>query len=417
MTEITLDFDLLWRNNVPPQKVVMGLAFYGRGFTVFSTSCTEPGCTFSSGSLPGNCSQTSSMLMNSEIKNIMALRGIESSLDQDAEVKILTWDDQWTTYDGASSFKLKTDFARSECLGGVMVWAVSHDDSSGTFSRSLSDTTIRPFTSLAGYHSDGGPSANIIVYEQHPQSEHVIELQVIPQFFQTITAGNLVSGSPIHYNPVPFEFFATAGQIPGSLGAINLPFLANVRASPIGQSTAQSPAERVMYPLGATKNAADFYLLRSKFNGVKASIFKNSENIVDNMDIYTADLTNPSIALKGLRDVIAVWAYLNDPPVTQSVVNVANNVRAQLAITAQRWPLQPSGFPIDLVNAWDEWFPDMLIHQAERSSLWIEDQITAMRRSWQGQTGNTKAFADGALYSLEVQRLRYVSAFAITLSL
>lgn len=135
------------------------------------------------------------------------------------------------------------------------------------------------------------------------------------------------------------------------------------------------------------------------------------------MDIYTADLTNPSIALKGLRDVIAVWAYLNDPPVTQSVVNVANNVRAQLAITAQRWPLQPSGFPIDLVNAWDEWFPDMLIHQAERSSLWIEDQITAMRRSWQGQTGNTKAFADGALYSLEVQRLRYVSAFAITLSL
>jgi chitinase len=107
--------------------------------------------------------------MNSEIKNIMALRGIESSLDQDAEVKILTWDDQWTTYDDASSFKLKTDFARSECLGGMMVWAVSHDNPNGTFSRSLSDTTIQPFTSLAGYRSDGGPSANITIYEQHPQ--------------------------------------------------------------------------------------------------------------------------------------------------------------------------------------------------------------------------------------------------------
>lgn len=138
---------------------------------------------------------------------------------------------------------------------------------------------------------------------------------------------------------------------------------------------------------------------------------------MDNMDTYTADLTNPSIALKGIRDVIAVWAYLNDPPVTQSLINIANNVRAQLAITDQYWPSEPSGFPIDLVTAWDEWFPDMLIHQAERSSLWIEDQITAMRRSWQGQTGNTKAFVDGALYSLEVQRLRYVSAFAITLSL
>lgn len=40
-----------------------------------------------------------------------------------------------------------------------------------------------------------------------------------------------------------------------------------------------------------------------------------------------------------------------------------------------------------------------------------------MANNWQGQTGNTKAFVDGALYSLEVQRQRYVSTFAITLSL
>ncbi|KAE8555684.1 hypothetical protein EYB25_000382 [Talaromyces marneffei] len=97
------------------------------------------------------------MLMNSEIKNRIALRRIESSLDQEAEVEILTWDDQWTTYDDASSFKLKTNFARSECLG-AMVWAVSHGDSSGTFSRSLSNTAIRPFTSLKRYRGDGSSS-------------------------------------------------------------------------------------------------------------------------------------------------------------------------------------------------------------------------------------------------------------------
>lgn len=103
-------------------------------------------------------------------------------------------------------------------------------------------------------------------------AEHIIELQVIPQFFQSITAGTLMSNSPARYTPVPCEFFATAGQIPGGVGAIDLPFLANKPASPAGQSTAQSPAERIMYALGATKNAADFYLLRSELNGVKSSV-------------------------------------------------------------------------------------------------------------------------------------------------
>lgn len=40
LTEITLDLDLLWRNNVPPAKVNLGLAFYGRSFTLADSSCT-----------------------------------------------------------------------------------------------------------------------------------------------------------------------------------------------------------------------------------------------------------------------------------------------------------------------------------------------------------------------------------------
>lgn len=103
-------------------------------------------------------------------------------------------------------------------------------------------------------------------------AEHVLELQVIPQFFESITAGNLMSGSLIHYTPVPCEFFATAGQTPGGLGAINLPFLVNWPASPIGQSIDPTPAERIMYALGATRNVADFYLLQSELNRVKSSV-------------------------------------------------------------------------------------------------------------------------------------------------
>lgn len=60
--------DLLWRNDIDPEKVVMGLGFYGRskesiylfeemgsadglpaGFTLSDSSCTTPGCPFLTG--------------------------------------------------------------------------------------------------------------------------------------------------------------------------------------------------------------------------------------------------------------------------------------------------------------------------------------------------------------------------------
>lgn len=47
LTEITDYFDLMWRNNIKPEKVVMGLAFYSRTFRATSGSCMDPGCTFS----------------------------------------------------------------------------------------------------------------------------------------------------------------------------------------------------------------------------------------------------------------------------------------------------------------------------------------------------------------------------------
>ncbi|KAK2846373.1 hypothetical protein FQN49_005787 [Arthroderma sp. PD_2] len=40
MTEVDKALELIWRNDVNPEKVVLGLAFYGRAFTVESTSCT-----------------------------------------------------------------------------------------------------------------------------------------------------------------------------------------------------------------------------------------------------------------------------------------------------------------------------------------------------------------------------------------
>jgi chitinase len=49
LTEIDLALQLLWRNNIDPPKVALGLGFYGRSYTLANPLCTAPGCPFSEG--------------------------------------------------------------------------------------------------------------------------------------------------------------------------------------------------------------------------------------------------------------------------------------------------------------------------------------------------------------------------------
>jgi chitinase len=137
LTEIKNSLDLLWRNDIPSEQVVLGMAFYGRAFRVADPSCTTPGCLFASGADAGECSNEVGILMISEIAEIIEKSNLKPTLDKDAAVKMITWDNQWVAYDDADTFKLKADFARSQCLGALMVWAVSHDQQNGTLSRAL----------------------------------------------------------------------------------------------------------------------------------------------------------------------------------------------------------------------------------------------------------------------------------------
>ena len=53
LTEIDQTMSLLWRSNINPAQVVMGLGFYGRSFTMRDPNCNTAGCAFSSGGTPG----------------------------------------------------------------------------------------------------------------------------------------------------------------------------------------------------------------------------------------------------------------------------------------------------------------------------------------------------------------------------
>ncbi|ENH73456.1 Chitotriosidase-1 [Fusarium oxysporum f. sp. cubense race 1] len=147
LTEIDLALDLLWRNDIDPDNVVMGMGFYGRAFTVERLSCSEPGCLFKDAGRPGECSAEAGILLNSEIDDITKQRGLKPKLYKEEAVKALKWGNQWVSYDDEETLKMKTEFAQSCCLGGAMVWAISHDTKDAKYNKALAKVLGRKVTS------------------------------------------------------------------------------------------------------------------------------------------------------------------------------------------------------------------------------------------------------------------------------
>ncbi|EXK25265.1 hypothetical protein FOMG_18061 [Fusarium oxysporum f. sp. melonis 26406] len=138
LTEIKSSLDLLWRNDVTPSKVVLGLSFYGRAVTLADPSCSEPGCPYLSAGDAGECSNEAGILFNNEISDLISEKKLRPKLYKDAAVKTIQWnDDQWVSYDDKDTWKLKANFLKSQCLSGVLVWAVDYDDSKHSYSKGL----------------------------------------------------------------------------------------------------------------------------------------------------------------------------------------------------------------------------------------------------------------------------------------
>ncbi|KAL1963090.1 hypothetical protein VTN77DRAFT_8736 [Rasamsonia byssochlamydoides] len=122
---------LLWRVGVSPSKVVMGMGWYGRSFTLADPTCNTPNgvCQFTSGANPGACSQTSGILMNSEIQQIIRQYNPQVYTDDVAAVNWISWDsNQWVSFDNNVTYQLKRNYANTKGLAGTMVWAIDQQD-------------------------------------------------------------------------------------------------------------------------------------------------------------------------------------------------------------------------------------------------------------------------------------------------
>ncbi|GAB7352155.1 hypothetical protein MBLNU459_g2641t2 [Dothideomycetes sp. NU459] len=134
LTEITDGLSLLWRAGVTPDKVVLGLGWYGRSFTLSDSTCNTPNgvCTFSTGGNPGSCTASAGTLSNAEIFRIIAAGGTQQGFDKTAAVKWITWNNnQWVSYDDGETMQLKLQAANNLCLAGTMIWSIDQDNTQG----------------------------------------------------------------------------------------------------------------------------------------------------------------------------------------------------------------------------------------------------------------------------------------------
>ncbi|PIG87825.1 hypothetical protein AARAC_011883 [Aspergillus arachidicola] len=129
LTEIKQSAELLWRNDIPPGKVVLGLGFYGRAFQLKDRSCTHPGCPFAGAAEKGSCTDNAGTLAYFEIQDILAAEKPKVVHDKEAAVNYMIFKgDQWVSFDDKETFKQKVDWANDVGLGGVMIWSVDQDD-------------------------------------------------------------------------------------------------------------------------------------------------------------------------------------------------------------------------------------------------------------------------------------------------
>lgn len=158
LTEIGLALDLLWRNDVDPDKVVLGLAFYGRSLFLTNESCNTPGCTYQSGGQRGRCSKEIGVLLNSEIDVIVKKKSLTPILHKKEAVKVITWDNQWVSYDDGETIEIKSEYARKMCLGGLMVWAINHDTQNAKYHKALAKAANRKAKSRYMFQGSGDTS-------------------------------------------------------------------------------------------------------------------------------------------------------------------------------------------------------------------------------------------------------------------
>ncbi|KAI1700326.1 glycosyl hydrolases family 18 domain-containing protein [Ditylenchus destructor] len=122
----------IWRDGgMPAEKIVVGIATYGRGWTLRNSSVHGIGAPAIGPSNATVYLKEAGVGAYYEFCEMLS-NGAERHFDQETKVPYLVYGDQWFSYDDVESIKEKTCWIRNEGLGGAFVWTLDYDDFNAT---------------------------------------------------------------------------------------------------------------------------------------------------------------------------------------------------------------------------------------------------------------------------------------------
>ena len=114
-------YDLVQQNK--PTKFVLGMAAYGRTYTLADSRCQEIGCPFRSPGL-GGCGNTPGFLPFNEISAFVQSGEMSYQDVSSSSMVAIVDEDQMISYDDESTWAIKTAYAEMMCLRGTHLWSI-----------------------------------------------------------------------------------------------------------------------------------------------------------------------------------------------------------------------------------------------------------------------------------------------------
>jgi GH18 family chitinase len=142
LTETKQSLAMITKAGVQANKVVVGVASYGRSFEMTDSSCHTPDCTFTgpdSGATPGNCTATAGYISNVELAEILANSSYSATsyTDDDSDSNVIMYNGNWVAFMNDTIKARRTTYYTGLNFAGTSDWAIdlqevsSDDDGDG----------------------------------------------------------------------------------------------------------------------------------------------------------------------------------------------------------------------------------------------------------------------------------------------
>ncbi|KAJ4983451.1 hypothetical protein SVAN01_11059 [Stagonosporopsis vannaccii] len=185
LEEIDTALDLFWFNDVNPSKINLGVANYGRGYTLANSECAQYGCTWIGPSKARECTELVGVLSQCEIQRIINQNQLKPKLiSKSAGVKQIVFDGEWVGYDDNETLGLKTELANNRCLGGTALWAVDYASCGGGGGGHSAPQSSAVAPSPSSSDVSDAPSASVLL----PSASSVFVQPPVPVISSTLIA-------------------------------------------------------------------------------------------------------------------------------------------------------------------------------------------------------------------------------------